>query len=143
MSKILLDKAKFYMKNNLLKLSQEWFIKADHDINSAEIIFNEKGFTDTICFLCHQATEKYLKGYLVFNNINPKKTHELSELVQCCGKIDKDILDYLEEVSILNHYYIEARYPIDAPTVYSCEEAKKAIKITESIIQFIKDKILI
>ncbi|MBU2579112.1 HEPN domain-containing protein [Patescibacteria group bacterium] len=129
-------------KNNLLKLSQEWFTKGDHDINSAQIIFNEKGFTDTICFLCQQATEKYLKGYLVFNNINPKKTHELSELVQRCGKIDKNILDYLEEINILNHYYIEARYPMDAPIFYSYEEAKQTIKITESIIKFIADKII-
>ncbi|MFH1387702.1 MAG: HEPN domain-containing protein [Patescibacteria group bacterium] len=130
------------MKNNLLKLAQEWFIKGNHDINSAKIIFNKKGFTDTICFLCHQTVEKYLKGYLVFNNINPKKTHELSELVQRCGKINKDILDYLEETNILNHYYIEARYPIDEPKIYSHKEAKQAIEKAESIIKFITDKII-
>ena len=66
---------------------------------------------------------------MVFNNINPKKTHELSELIQRCGKIDKDILDYLEEANILNHYYIEARYPIDTPKTYSYKETKYAIEI--------------
>ncbi len=79
---------------------------------------------------------------MVFNNINPKKTHELSELIQRCGKIDKDILDYLEEANILNHYYIEARYPIDAPMVYPFEDAKQAIESVESIIKFIADKII-
>jgi HEPN domain-containing protein len=43
----------------------EWMIIADDDSDSAKIL-NEsvQRHMEVICYLCAQATEKYLKGYL-------------------------------------------------------------------------------
>lgn len=49
------------MKNRLSKLVKEWIIKAQNDLTTTEIIYREKGPSDTLCFHCHQTVEKYLK----------------------------------------------------------------------------------
>lgn len=127
-------------KRNTKVLSEEWFETAMHDLEAAKILFQEKHFTDTICFHLHQTIEKYLKGFLVFNNIKPPRTHDLSELLKMCSKIDMDFLDWNDECEILDEYYIESRYPPDAPVDYPRSEVKKSIEFTEQLIKFIKNK---
>jgi len=56
-------------------------------------LFNGQGFTDNICLFCHQAIEKYLKGFLIFKNIAPERTHDLVALLNECTKLDKDWLE--------------------------------------------------
>jgi HEPN domain-containing protein len=44
---------------------QTWLIKAEHDLQTAEIVASHlPDFDDTIAFHCQQAIEKSLKGYL-------------------------------------------------------------------------------
>ena len=52
----------------------EWLEIADNDFDSA-ILLNEavRKHFEIICYHCSQAIEKYLKAYLIFNNIIPKK----------------------------------------------------------------------
>jgi HEPN domain-containing protein len=47
----------------------EWIQIADDDIYSAQILdkASPKPY-EIICYHCAQATEKYLKGYLAYNN---------------------------------------------------------------------------
>jgi HEPN domain-containing protein len=117
-------------------LAKDWFLRGNRDLADAKILLREKGSTETICFLAHQAVEKYLKGFLVYNNVNPRRTHELVDLINRCADIDKDFLDFREEVKSLNPYYIEARYPLGSPIEYPREDAVEAIEIAERIIDF-------
>jgi len=49
-------------KHSLIK---EWLRKAEHDMGMADLAINNKPeYTDSICFHCQQAAEKYLKAYL-------------------------------------------------------------------------------
>jgi HEPN domain-containing protein len=57
------------MKNKQPVLFQEWIKKAQNDLESAKILYREKGPTDSLCFHCQQAVEKHLKAFLVFNHI--------------------------------------------------------------------------
>jgi HEPN domain-containing protein len=43
----------------------EWFEKASRDLASARILYEGSGPADIIAEHLHQATEKYLKGYLI------------------------------------------------------------------------------
>jgi hypothetical protein len=44
----------------------KWLIKADNDLKTAEFCLTaEQPITDTICFHCQQAVEKYLKLFIV------------------------------------------------------------------------------
>lgn len=121
---------------------KNWLIKADHDLDNAEIILNNenknKQLSDTICFHCQQAVEKYLKVYLINNNIKYPKTHDLFLLLEQCGLFDKQILKI--DIGNLNNYSVDIRYPDDfyQPAI---EEAKIAFDIACKIKKYILDKI--
>lgn len=124
------------MRKNNSQLYKEWIIKAQNDLKTAEILFKEKGPTDTFCFHCHQAVEKYLKAYLVFYRLPFKKIHDLWDLAKLCSQKDKKILSFEKELKILNAYYIESRYPSEV-TVYSQKRCKQVLDISQEIIKFI------
>ncbi len=68
--------------DNRNELIKEWINKAEHDLGMAELAMNNKPeYTDSICFHCQQAAEKYLKAYLVFLNIRFEKKHNLGYLL--------------------------------------------------------------
>lgn len=129
-------------KNNFAgEKAKEWFKKGDNDIRTAEILVKEsQPPTDTLCFHCQQAVEKYLKGYLTEKRVEFLKSHDLDYLLKLCIDIASEFGQYQETVLILNKYGIEPRYPADIPVYYSVEEAKKAIELAKEIIRFVSVK---
>ena len=127
--------------NNRKKLAGEWFSKAGDDYKSAKVVLEEGGYYGTTCFLSQQIAEKYLKGFLVFHNKKFQKIHDLVKLLNECKKVDKSFKKLEEECILLNEYYIETRYPLDAPIDYSKEEAKIALDAVDKIINFISNKV--
>lgn len=123
------------------RVPKQWFVKAEEDLGSAEILFREGGSTDTICFLCQQAVEKYLKGYLILKKKKFGKIHDLAALLALCGEIDKEFLDWYQPAEKLTSYYIETRYLPDIPVSYTREEAEEALKLVGEILEFVKKKI--
>lgn len=64
------------------KLVELWIQKAEHDLGTAILIFNNiPEYYDTLGFHCQQAVEKFLKAYLTKNNIEFKPRHNLSYLL--------------------------------------------------------------
>lgn len=113
-------------------LVKEWFHKAEHDIGIVELALrNDVVFTDVICYHCQQAVEKYLKGCLITLEIDFKRTHDLSYLLDLLNDHTKIEPEYFDFADILNSYAIEIRYPDDwyEPTK---SEAKEAYRISKS-----------
>ncbi len=49
-------------------LVKDWLAKADSDFRYAKASFESfDDFYSQICILCHDAAEKYLKAFLIFN----------------------------------------------------------------------------
>jgi HEPN domain-containing protein len=90
----------------------EWVQIADEDLYSAQML-NElvRKPYETICYHCAQALEKYLKGYLTYNNILPQKTHNLLVLLEFCVEKDNRFESIRTECGILNRFTNEIRYP--------------------------------
>ena len=128
------------MQKNNSKITKEWIAKARSDLQSAEILYKENGPTDSICFHCHQAAEKILKGFLISKKGKFPQIHDLIRLLNLCKEIDKNFEFLTNEASFLNRYYIETRYPPEI-IVYSKEECKKALDNISRLFQFIIDKI--
>jgi len=128
------------MPNNI-KLAKEWITKSQNDFESAQILYREDGPTDSLCFHCQQSAEKILKSFLVFNKKEFPKIHDLIHLLNLCGKIDANFKNLEDEVSFLNRYYIESRYPPEV-AVYSKTECREAIECAEKITQFVIRKIM-
>lgn len=116
---------------------KEWIEKAGNDLRTAEILLEEDGPTDTLCFHCQQAVEKYLKAFLTFKKLPFKKIHDLTILGKLVAKQNKDFSDYLDDCKILNAYYIESRYPPEV-IYYSQKEAKKSFETAKAIIDFLQ-----
>lgn len=127
-------------KNNFNILAQEWFDKADEDLDLAAHLLQERAFPAPICYHAHQAVEKYLKGFLVLNGKDIKdefKTHTLQKLYEYAHAVDSAIDKSVKESCfVLNRYYISARYPADMPEYpwKDVEEAVKAAQRVKSVI---------
>jgi HEPN domain-containing protein len=65
---------------------------------------------EVICYLCAQATEKYLKCFLTYNNIIPQKTHNLVLLNDNCIEIENEFSKIKMECGFIR-YNNEIRYP--------------------------------
>lgn len=92
---------------------KNWITKAENDLKTAKDELNTEGYaTDTICFHAQQCVEKYLKAYLVLNNKEFRKTHNIAEILNLC--INKNpSFEYLKDLMIheLTVYATELRYP--------------------------------
>jgi HEPN domain-containing protein len=90
----------------------EWLEIADNDFDSALLLNDSvRKHCDIICNHCAQAAEKYLKAYLVFKNIIPKKTHDLRFLNNLCTEFDGDFDNLITECAFLNKFADDIRYP--------------------------------
>jgi len=125
------------------ELVDSWVLKAEKDLISAkhELSFSD-AVTETVCFHCQQAVEKYLKAYLVFLGISFTKTHEIGELITKCESTDSEISVLKEKADKLTDYAVEVRYPEDEfePTL---EEAKESFDIAKKIKEFVLNKITV
>lgn len=125
------------------ELIDSWIVKAEKDLISAkhELSFSD-AVTETVCFHCQQAVEKYLKAYLVFLGISFTKTHEIGELITKCESRDSEISVLKEKADKLTDYAVEVRYPEDEfePTL---EEAKESFDIAKKIKEFVFNKITV
>ncbi|ACB84611.1 HEPN domain-containing protein [Natranaerobius thermophilus] len=120
------------MTKDVQSLAKEWFEFAEKDLQAAKMLFKE--INHITCFHCQQSAEKYIKGLLVLLQIDFKKSHNLSYLLEL---LDKNIPnDIMEAAEYLNEFAVEARYPGQFSTVTN-EEADKALEYCTHIKKYI------
>jgi len=98
------DKAE-YIKN--------WLFRTNEDIAVIENLVNAGAeyYTSSICFHAQQASEKFLKAYLAYRDIDFPRTHDLDFLLLECQKIDKKAFDI--DFKSLTDFGVSIRYPDD------------------------------
>jgi HEPN domain-containing protein len=91
---------------------KDWLQLADDDLYSAKLLSEavRKPY-EIICYHCAQAAEKYLKGYLTYRDIVPKKTHDLVYLNRMCIDIDNEFSNVKTMCDFLNRFASDIRYP--------------------------------
>jgi len=119
---------------------EKWLTKADNDLKTAEheLSFGEEAVFDSVCFHCQQAVEKYLKAYLVTNNVNFGKSHNIEYLIELCVPINEDFKNLA--TGDLSSYAVGIRYPGDFYSP-SLSESKTALKISQNVRKFILKRI--
>lgn len=119
-----------------IDLVKEWFQKADNDIlNIENNLKAEKIPADTVCFHAQQSVEKYLKGYLVFHDIEFEYSHDLVYLVELGIQTNDKLKDIFENVNKMNAYAVKMRYPYYR--IPSLEEARESYEIAIKIRDFV------
>ena len=118
-----------------------WVERAKSDFSSACFLADNMRPVpaEIVCFHCQQAVEKYLKAFLVYNDQEPQKTHELSELVKQCCTFDIGFSDLDQKCKFLMPFVVRTRYPgsIDPDE----NDMKIALAYTGDIIKFTRSKI--
>jgi HEPN domain-containing protein len=97
-----------------LRPVRQWIAKAENDLRNAvhTLTIDEECPFDTICFHAQQCAEKYLKGYLVLQQVAFPRTHDLVVLLRLASGAGLRGLR-AGDVQPLNRYIVEARYPGD------------------------------
>lgn len=124
------------MEEQLRAIANQWLIKADNDLKTAEFgLTSDEPITDTICFHCQQAAEKYLKMYLAIKGNDPSITHNISVLVAKCASYDPAFIE-LQRFVFLTSYAVSLRYPDDfyMPEI---EEAEEALTAARNVRKFV------
>jgi HEPN domain-containing protein len=113
----------------------EWFIIADEDFDSAKILSEAaRKHKEIICYHCAQSIEKYLKGYLTYNDIIPQKSHNIILLNETCIELDHAFEEIRNECGLLNRFTNEIRYPYrieikDEDVIYALDAVEKVRNI--------------
>ncbi|MDD2499625.1 MAG: HEPN domain-containing protein [Geobacter sp.] len=111
------------------ELVRSWLIKARRDLLSAhELATAETSLLDTAAYHCQQASEKVIKGFLVFHNIRFEKSHDIVLLVTQASDIDPEFSNFLDTARLLTPLAVEYRYPGDylEPELHEYQEASEA-----------------
>jgi HEPN domain-containing protein len=121
-------------------LVREWVKKAEHDYESALILFRNRKTAayDVVCFLCQQCVEKMFKAFLIHVNLKFLRTHDLDSLRKQATTRDSEFVLYQDLANRLNTYSVDVRYPGDEP---DRKEADRAIKAMKEIRTFVRGKL--
>ena len=122
-----------------------WTQRAENDISSALYLAENMrpAPAEIICFHCQQAAEKYLKAFLVYNDQEPPKTHDLIEIVKLCSVFNADFSALNQKCDFLIPFASRTRYPGDpSASNPNDEDIKTALAYAADIIKFVKVKIL-
>ena len=118
------------------KQVKDWILLADKDLYAAEVLLKDHSpLTNIVAFHCQQAIEKYLKAFLVENDVPLIKTHDL---VKLNGKI-KEIRDLgidRNKLIVMDEVYVESRYPGELGLTADGMPTKKQ---TEKFIEYAKE----
>jgi len=129
------------MKKEKAEYIRNWLFRANEDIAVINdlINFGTEYYTSTICFHAQQATEKFLKAFLVYHNIDFPRTHDVDYLISECQKINKNAFNI--DLKSLTDFGVSVRYPDDfyVPEVKEALEYKDiAIKVKNAVEGLIK-----
>ena len=111
-------------------LVKEWYNFAEMDLISANHLMSLVPIpVEIICYHCQQSAEKALKGYLIFLDIKPSRTHNIENLIQSVEEKDPDIMKLGKHAVLLSSYAVSTRYPHSLDlTIKDANDALNAAK---------------
>ena len=123
---------------NAAEKPNEWRRIAQMDLDTAHYIFDNMHPKplEIVCFLAQQSAEKLLKGFLVSQEIDPPKTHDLRALRILCMERKQEFVNISNECSLLTLYGVQPRYPNEIEITE--EDTRRALRDIDSIMAFFK-----
>ena len=119
------------------KLVEDWILLADKDLYASKILLKDDyPLTNIVAFHCQQAIEKYLKAFLIENDVPLTKIHDLIKLNGLIKEI-KDLGIDRKKLLVIDELYVESRYPGDigliADGMPTNEQAKEFIEFAQEV----------
>ncbi|MEK7786863.1 MAG: HEPN domain-containing protein, partial [Chloroflexota bacterium] len=120
-------------------LVKGWLLKAESDIANAQMCLAANQALDTACFHAQQAAERYLKAYLIANDIDFPFIHNLEKLLELCATNDESFLSLKFLCQELTPYAVGLRY--DNEFWPSTETTQQALDAALAIRSFVTDRL--
>ena len=125
----------------LAELVQRWFSMAEEDYAvAAWIAQNGSLSASAVGFHSQQAVEKAIKAYLVSQQLEFQKTHDIDRLIDLLIPEDPDLAETLREASFLTVYSVETRYPGDSPPMTQ-DDSAEALNVAKNVLDELRTKI--
>ncbi len=115
------------------QIVREWLDKAEEDFGFACSVLEETDYFGPLCFHFQQSAEKFLKAFIVANELDFVKRHDLLFLLEICLRKTPSLNSLSQACKFLNRFYIDTRYPVHWPEAFSKEHALKAKEAAEKI----------
>ena len=114
-----------------LEFTQEWVRKAENDYRTAKyLVESGQDFAYGATFHAQQAAEKYIKAFLVWHQIEFRKTHDIALLLELTVSVEAEIAKILSQTIELTPYGAQYRYPGDYPEV-NVADMNRAFQLAE------------
>jgi len=126
------------------EMAGEWLAKADADLRACDELLSTAALSEIAAFHAQQAAEKALKAFLVWNQAEFPKTHDIKRLLALCRSVDAGLAESLGDAAQLTPYGVEYRYPGEYPTVPSAaarESVALARKVLAEVLRRLPDKL--
>lgn len=122
-------------------LAEDWVEKAEEDYGSAGVLLPYAAlYPSVICYHYQQSAEKYLKAFIMEQNIFPPRIHNLLSLMNGCATYDSSFHSLYPQLDLLTQYAVDFRYPgADANDV----EARDAYQAATDVRTFVRSKLFI
>jgi HEPN domain-containing protein len=116
----------------------DWVAYAEDDMRLAKyaLTLTEGCPYRLIAYHAQQCVEKYLKAYLVYHGIDFPYTHDISDLLESCGRT-ANWVEEIQDAEELTFYAVATRYPRRGEQVNE-EEAVRSVQIAERVCQVIR-----
>ena len=116
----------------------EWIRLAEMDLSAAHHMFDTffPQPLEIVCFHSQQAAEKMLKCYLVSQEIEPPKIHDMRKLCEMCIEIESGFNEIFTEAALLTRYAVSLRYPAELGLIEN--DAEKAMEHADIVMAFVK-----
>lgn len=119
---------------------KQWILKAEEDLIVVDKLTEVQIIAPaSVCFHCQQASEKYLKAFLISHDVEIRRTHNIEFLLtECC-----DINPIFSEIDPknLSDYGVDVRYPGDI-YIPDDSEVLDSISIVRQIKCIVEESIL-
>jgi HEPN domain-containing protein len=115
----------------------DWLERAGEDVISAHILLGDGRCYSNSAFHCQQGIEKALKAYILFRTGILPDGHNLTWLCKRAVALDSSFRQWLDESSVLNHCYIETRYPADTPVSLEFNRVQRYYRMAKEMYLFI------
>jgi len=122
-----------------MELIKDWMNRANSAYQYAIVLTNDEVYYEDKCFQAQQAAEKAIKALLIFYDVNPEYTHDISKLLKALENYTK-IDDFIKEASQLTQYAVITRYT-NSHFVVTEEMFLEAIELAKKCLEWVKKKI--
>ena len=124
-------------------LAKRWFQKPENDLlNVQNNLQAERYASDTVCFHCQQAVEKYLKGFLAWHQVPFARSHDLLELLRQVRQItDVDTEMLSTYLLLLDSYSVSIRYPQEYEEEPGDQEVQEAVEAAYTVRAWVRSQL--